>query len=119
MAATTIGLGSLIFGTTEESSSVVRSYEETIKCDPVELLAGDGTFKAVAFSNPNSSVNITLVSGSVSGLVGSTFSLTQNTLLNGMDTPLYVDSCSRTLTNDGFAEVQISASGWLNLGQAN
>lgn len=120
MAATTIGLSGLIFGTTQESSSVVRSYEETIKCDPVELLDGDGTFQAVAFSNPNSSVNITIVSGSVSGPIGNVFSFdTGNTLLTGMDTPLYIDSASRTLTNDGFAEVQISASGWANLGQAS
>lgn len=116
MAATTIGLSNLIFGTSGESSAVVRSYEETIKCDPVELLDGDGDFKAVALSNPNSSVNITIVSGSVSAGVGSVFSLTSNTFLTGIDS-LYVDSCSRTLTNDGFAETQISASGWTNLNQ--
>lgn len=118
MALTTIGLSGLIFGTTQESSSVVRSYEETIKCDPVELLDGDGDFKAVAFANPNSSVNITLVSGSVTGPVGSAFTLDAgNTFLTGMDADLYVDSSSLTLTNDGFAEVQISASGWTNLTQ--
>lgn len=117
MPATTIGLSSLSFGTSSESSSVVRSYEETIKCDPVELLAGDGTFQAVAFSNPNSSVNITLVSGAVSASVGSAFSLSSNSSLTGVDS-FYVDSASRTLTNDGFAEVQISASGWKNLGSA-
>lgn len=118
MALTTIGLSGLSFGTTQESSSVVRSYEETIKCDPVELMDGDGTFQAVAFSNPNSSANITIVSGSVSAGVGSAFSQTGNTFLTGIDT-LYVDSCSKTLTNDGFSEVQISASGWSNLGQAS
>jgi hypothetical protein len=118
MAATSIGLTTLKFGTTAESASVVRSYEETIKCDPVELMGGDGTFKAVAFSNPNSSASITIVSGAVSASVGSAFSLTQNTFLTGMDTPLYVESASRTLTNDGFAETQISAVGYLNLTQA-
>ena len=118
MAATTIGLTGLSFGTTAESSAVVRSYEETIKCDPIELLDGDGDFKAVAFSNPNSSANITIVSGSVSAGIGSAFSQTGNTGLTGINT-LYVDSCSRTLTNDGFTEVQISASGWSNLGQAS
>lgn len=119
MAATTIGLSNLSFGTAQESSSVVRSYEETIKCDPVELLNGDGAFQAVVFSNPNSSVNITLVSGTVSAGIGGSFTLnTNNTDLTGMDASLYVESCSRTLTNDGFAEVQISASGWLNLNQA-
>jgi hypothetical protein len=117
MAATTIGLSGLSFGTTAEDGAVVRSYEETIKCDPVELLDGDGTFQAVAFSNPNSSANITIVSGSASAGIGSAFSQTGNTDLTGIDNPLYVDSCSRTLTNDGFAETQISASGWLNLGQ--
>lgn len=119
MPATTIGLSLLAFGTTQESSSVVRSYEETIKCDPIELLDGDGTFQAVAFSNPNSSANITLVSGSISAGIASQFTLTGNSDLTGVDGTLYVDSCSRTLTNDGFAEIQISASGWLNLGSAN
>jgi hypothetical protein len=118
MAATTIGLSDLTFGTTAESGAVVRSFEETIKCDPVELLDGDGTFQAVAFSNPNSSANITIVSGSVSAGIGGAFSQTGNTYLTGVDT-LYVDSCSRTLTNDGFSEVQISASGWLNLNQTS
>ncbi len=118
MAATSIGLTTLKFGTTAESSSVVRSYEETIKCDPVELMNGSGTFQAVALSNPNSSASITIVSGAVSASVGSAFSLNAgNTFLTGMDS-LFVESASRTLTNDGFAETQISAVGYLNLNQA-
>jgi hypothetical protein len=114
MALTTIGLTSLKFGTTDESSSVVRSYEETIKCDPIELMGGNGTFQAVAISNPNSSASITIVSGSVSGSIGASFAQTGNTFLTGVDT-LYVESASRTLTNDGFSEVQISAVGYANL----
>ena len=117
MAATTIGLSTLTFGTGSESSAVVRSYEETIKYDPVELMGGNGTFQAVAISNPNSSASITIVSGTVSAGIGSVFSQTGNSFLTGVDT-LYVESASRTLTNDGFAEVQISAVGYENLGQA-
>jgi len=117
MALTTIGLSTLKFGTTDESSSVVRSYEETIKCDPVELMGGNGTFQAVAISNPNSSASITIVSGSVTASIGAELTLTTNTFLTGVDTPLYVESASRTLTNDGFAEIQISAIGYSNLGQ--
>jgi len=117
MAATTIGLGSLKFGTSDESSSVVRSYEESIKCDPVELMSGNGTFQAVAIANPNSSASITIVSGSLSANVGSAFSQTANEFLTGVDS-LFVESASRTLTNDGFAETQISAVGYLNLSQA-
>jgi hypothetical protein len=118
MALTTIGLTTLKFGTTSESAAVVRSYEETIKCDPVELMSGDGTFQAVAIANPNSSASITIVSGAVSGSIGASFSQTGNTFLTGIDT-LYVESSSKTLTNDGFAEVQISAIGYSNLGQAS
>ena len=117
MALTTIGLTTLKFGTTDESSAVVRSYEETIKCDPVELMGGNGTFQAVALSNPNSSASITIVSGSVSGSIGASFSQTANTFLTGVDS-LFVESSSRTLTNDGFSEVQISAVGYANLNQA-
>jgi len=117
MAATTIGLSTLTFGTDDESSSVVRSYEETIKVDPVELMGGNGQFKAVALANPNTSASITIVSGSVSGSIGASFTQTGNTFLTGMDT-LFVESASRTLTNDGFAETQISAVGYANLNQA-
>lgn len=118
MALTTIGLGNLKFGTTQESSSVVRSFEQTITSDPVELLDGDGTFEAVAFTNPRTTVNITLVSGSVSAAVGSLTTLdNQNTYLTGADASVYVASSNATLTNDGFAEVQITAEGWTNLNQ--
>jgi hypothetical protein len=119
MALTTIGLSNLTFGTTAESSAVVRSYEETVKCDPVELMAGNGTFQAVAFANPNTSASITIVSGTVSGSIGSAFSQTGNTYPITTADTLYVESCSRTLTNDGFSEVQISAVGYLNLGSAS
>ena len=118
MPATSIGLTTLKFGTEEESSSVVRSYEETIKCDPVELISGDGTFQAVAISNPNSSASIAIVSGSVSQGIGTALSQTANSFLTGMDS-LFVESVSRTLTNDGFAETQISAVGYLNLGSVS
>ena len=117
MPSTIIGLSTLTFGADEESSSVVRSYEEAIKCDPVELMSGDGTFQAVAIANPNSSASITIVSASLSANIGSAFSQTANTLLTGVDS-LFVESSSRTLTNDGFAETQISAVGYLNLNSA-
>jgi hypothetical protein len=119
MALTTIGLSTLKFGTTNVSSSVVRSFEETIKCDPVELMSGSGTFQAVAISNPNTSISMTIVSGVTSGAIGALVSATDNQFLTGVQTSLYVESASRTLTNDGFAEYQVSASGWANLGQAS
>ena len=117
MALTTIGLTTLKFGTDSESSAVVRSYEETIKCDPVELMGGNGQFQAVAISNPNSSASITIVSGSLSGSIGASFTTTGNTFLTGIDS-LFVESASRTLTNDGFSETQISAVGYANLSLA-
>jgi len=118
MPAITIGLNNLKFGTSQESSFVVRSFEQTITSDPVELLDGDGTFEAVAFANPRTSVNITLVSGSVSAAVGSLTTLDNaNTFLTGVQ-DVYVASANATLTNDGFAEVQITAEGWANLGFA-
>jgi hypothetical protein len=118
MALTTIGLTTLKFGTTDESSAVVRSYEETIKCDPVELMSGNGTFQAVAFANPNSSASITIVSGTVSAGIGSAFAQDANSYpIAGIDS-LFVESCSRTLTNDGFTETQISAVGYANLNSA-
>lgn len=120
MALTTIGLNNLKFGTTQESGSVVRSYEQTITSDPVELLDGDGTFEAVAFANPRTTVNITLVSGSVSAAVGSLTNLDNlNTYLTGADSSVYVASANATRTNDGFAEVQITAEGWANLNSAS
>lgn len=119
MALTTIGLTTLKFGTTDVSSSVVKSFEESIKCDPVELMGGDGTFKAVAIANPNTSMSMTIVSGATAGAIGSLVSASANTFLTGVQGSLYVESCSRTMTNDGFAEYQVSASGWSNLGSTS
>ena len=117
MALTTIGLSTLKFGTSDVSSAVVRSFEETIKCDPIELMSGSGSFQAVAISNPNTSMTMTIVSGATAGAIGALVSASANSFLTGVQTSLYVDSCSRTFTNDGFAEYQVSASGWANLGQ--
>jgi hypothetical protein len=119
MALTTIGLTTLKFGTSDVGSAVVRSFEETMKCDPIELLGGDGTFKAVAISNPNTSMTMTIVSGVTSGAVGAIVSASANTFLTGVQASLYIDSCSRTLTNDGFAEYQVSATGWANLNSSS
>jgi len=119
MALTTIGLSNLTFGTSDFSSSVVRSFEQTIKCDPVELMGGNGTFKAVAISNPNTSISMTIVSGAITGGMGDAISAAANTFLTGGQTSLYIESSSRTFTNDGFAEFQVSASGWANLGQTS
>jgi hypothetical protein len=119
MALTTIGLTTLKFGTTNVSSSVVRSYEETIKCDPVELMGGNGSFQAVAITNPNTTISMTIVSGAVTGAIGSVVSNTDNTFLTGVTGSFYIDSNSRTMTNDGFTEYQVSATAWANLGQAS
>lgn len=119
MALTTIGLTTLQFGTTNVSSSVVRSYEETIKCDPIELMGGNGTFQAVAISNPNTSMSMTIVSGTMNGEIGALVSATDNTFLAGVEPTLHIDSASRTMTSDGFTEFQVSASGWANLGEVS
>jgi hypothetical protein len=119
MALTTIGLSTLKFGTSDVSSAVVRSFEETIKCDPIELMSGSGSFQAVAIANPNTSMTMTIVSGATAGAIGALVSASANSFLTGVQTSLYVDSCSRTFTNDGFAEYQVSASGWSNLNNAS
>ena len=119
MAATSIGLSNLTFGTADFNGSVVRSFEQTIKCDPVELMGGDGRFKAVAISNPNTSISMTIVSGTETGGIGEAVSAAANTFLTGSQASLYIESSSLTFTNDGFAEVQLSASGWVNLGQTS
>ena len=119
MALTTIGLTTLKFGTADFSSSVVRSFEEAIKCDPVELMGGSGTFQAVAITNPQTSMSMTIVSGTTAGAIGALVSASANTFLTGVQANVYIESASRTLTNDGFAEYQVSAVGYSNLGQAS
>jgi hypothetical protein len=119
MALTTIGLTTLKFGTADFSSSVVRSFEEAIKCDPVELMGGQGTFQAVAITNPQTSMSMTIVSGATSASIGASISAAANTFLTGVQGSIFVESASRTYTNDGFAEVQISAVGYSNLGQSS
>jgi hypothetical protein len=62
---------------------------------------------------------MTIVSGTASAGIGEQVSAAANTFLTGVQSSLYVESSSRTFTNDGFAEVQLSASGWANLGQTS
>lgn len=121
MAVTTIGLSTLFFGTALAGSQVVSSYEETLKAEPVELGKGDGTFQAVAFANPQTSINGTIISGTATGLVGASLALltTGNTFLTGTAGTYYIENISRNATNDGFTETTISAVGWASLGSTS
>ena len=120
MAVTTIGLSTLFFGTPLSSGSqVVSSYEETIKSEPVELGKGDGTFQAVVFSNPQTTINGTIISGSASGALGVVTALFGSTFLTSAQTSLYIENISRSATNDGFTETTISAIGWAGLNQTS
>jgi len=121
MAVTTIGLSTLFFGTAQAGSSIVSSYEETVKAEPVELGSGSGTFQAVAYVNPQTTINGTIISGSVSGLVGGELSVltSNNTFLTGTAGTYYIDNISRNATNDGFTETTISAIGWSSLGNTS
>ena len=116
MAVTTIGLTTLFFGTVQAGTSVVSSYEETLKSEPVELASGSGTFQAVAFVNPQMTINGTIISGTATGSVGAVTTLFGSTFLTGFSGSLYVDNISRNATNDGFTETTISAIGWTSLG---
>lgn len=122
MAVTTIGLSTLFFGTAQSESRVVSSYEETYKSEPVELAKGNGTFQAVAFANPQVTINGTIISGSVCASVGGelTFLTTGNTFLtmSGISS-WYIENMSRNSTNDGFTETTITATGWENLGSVS
>ncbi|NBT67689.1 MAG: hypothetical protein EBT78_08015 [Betaproteobacteria bacterium] len=122
MAVTTIGLTSLFFGTASSGSQVVSSYEETYKCEPVELMNGNGTFQAVAYPNAQVTINGTIISGTATGLVGASLALltTGNTFLTmtGIST-FYIENISRNATNDGFTETTITAMGWQNLGSTS
>ena len=121
MAVTTIGLTTLFFGTAQAGTSVVSSYEETIKSEPVELGSGTGTFQAVVYANPQTTINGTIISGSATGSIGAASSLFSSTFLTGAQaqSSLYIDNISRNATNDGFTETTISATGWLSLGQTS
>ena len=118
MAVTTIGLSTLFFGTALSSSQVVSSYEETVKSETLELGKGDGTFQAVVYANPQTTINGTIISGNAAGNVGSALTLltTGNTYLTGTAGTYYIENISRNATNDGFTETTISAIGWPSLG---
>jgi hypothetical protein len=122
MAVTTIGLSTLTFGTASSGSQVVSSYEETYKSEPVELMAGNGTFQAVVYANPQVTINGTIISGTATGLVGAALILltTGNTFLtiSGIST-YYIENISRNATNDGFTETTITATGWQNLSSSS
>lgn len=122
MAVTTIGLSTLFFGTASSGSQVVSSYEETYKAEPVELASGTGTFQAVAFPNPQVTINGTIISGTATGLVGASLILltSSNTFLTMTGiSAWYIENISRNATNDGFTETTITATGWASLGSSS
>lgn len=110
MAATTIGLSSVVFGLSAESGVVVQNFTSTDTAETTELSKHDGTHSAVAFSNRR--INISL-SGSCSTApssgIGSALGLTTNATAVCSGT-YYVTDISSSQTNDGFQTFDISAS---------
>ena len=110
MAATTIGLATVVFGLSEESGVVVQNFTSTDTAETIELSKHNGTHSAVAFSNRR--VNISL-SGSCSTApsagIGSTLGLAVNAtaVCSGS---YYVTDVSSSQTVDGFQTFDISAT---------
>lgn len=110
MAATTIGLSSVVFGLSAESGVVVQNFTSTDTAETTEISKHDGTHSAVAFSNRR--INISL-SGSSSTApssgIGATLGLTANATAVSTGT-YHITDVSSSQTVDGFQTFDISAT---------
>lgn len=110
MAATTIGLSSVVFGLSAESGVVVQNFTSTDTAETTEISKHDGTHSAVAFSNRR--INISL-SGSCSTApssgIGSTLGLATNATAVCSGT-YYVTDISSSQSIDGFQTFDLSAT---------
>lgn len=116
MAATTIGLSTVVFGLSQESGVVVQNFTSTDTSETSEISSHNGTHAAVAFSNRRINVSLSGNSSTApSSNIGSSLGLSANATAVSSGT-YYVTDVSQTLTADGFQAFDISASKFPALG---
>jgi hypothetical protein len=116
MPATTLGTSGLVFGTADEGIGLVQSFTETRNAEKVEVKNEAGDVEALAFVNATTSYSFSVaVTGNFKNIPGVALASLANaaTFTAGK---VIVDSVTVNKSNDAFASVDISATGYPNLG---
>ena len=116
MPATTLGTSGLLFGTSDEGIGLVQSFTETRNAEKVEVKNEAGDVEALAFVNATTSYSFSVaVTGSFKNIPGVALASLANaaTFTAGK---VIIDSVTVNKSNDAFASVDISATGYPNLG---
>jgi hypothetical protein len=109
MAATSIGLSTVVFGLSVETGVVVQNFTSTETAETTEISKHDGTFSAVAFSNKKINVSLSGNCNDSIGSVGASLTLAANATAVCSGT-YHVTDTSYTETSDGFNSFDISAT---------
>jgi hypothetical protein len=109
MAATSIGLSTVVFGLAAETGVVVQNFTSTETAETTEISKHDGTFSAVAFSNKKINVSLSGNCNDSIGSVGASLTLAANATAVCSGT-YHVTDTSYTETSDGFNSFDISAT---------
>ena len=116
MPATTLGTAGLVFGTADEGIGLVQSFTETRNAEKVEVKNEAGDVEALAFVNATTSYSFSVaVTGNYKNIPGVALASLANaaTFTAGK---VIIDSVTVNKSNDAFASVDISATGYPNLG---
>ena len=116
MPATTLGTTGLVFGTADEGIGLVQSFTETRNAEKVEVKNEAGDVEALAFVNATTSYSFSVaVTGNFNNIPGVALASLANaaTFTAGK---VIIDSVTVNKSNDAFASVDISATGYPNLG---
>ena len=116
MPATTIGAAGLVFGTSDEGIGLVQSFTETRNSEKVEVKNEVGDVEALAYTNATTAYSLSVaVTGNYRNIPGVALASLANaaTFVAGK---IIIDSVTVNKSNDAFVTVDISATGYPNLG---
>ena len=116
MPATTLGTAGLVFGTADEGIGLVQSFTETRNAEKIEVKNEAGDVEALAFVNATTSYSFSVaVTGNFRNIPGVALASLANAATFAAN-KVIIDSVTVNKSNDAFASVDISATGYPNLG---
>jgi hypothetical protein len=116
MPATTLGALGLVFGTADEGIGLVQSFTETRNAEKVEVKNELGDVEALAYVNATTAYSLSVaVTGNYRNIPGVALASLANAA-TFTAAKVIIDSVTVNKSNDAFVTVDISATGYPNLG---
>lgn len=116
MPATTLGATGLVFGTADEGIGLVQSFTETRNAEKIEVKNEAGDVEALAFVNATTSYSFSVaVTGNFKNIPGVALASLANAA-TFTSSKVIIDSVTVNKSNGAFVSVDISATGYPNLG---